>query len=135
KAFKEAQAISEQLVRTVGVASSEARLDALLKFLRAQEEVVYSLLDDPRTAPAATPLVLSVALLRKGRSVDEAAGTSRALHGDLSPEDQKKYDELRMLKTEITAKKLSPTGAGADDLQKALARAEALEQELARVSS
>jgi CHAT domain-containing protein len=134
KAFTEAQVISERLVRSVGVASSEARLDALLKFLRAQEEVVYSLLDDARTAPAATPLALAVALLRKGRSVDEAAGTSRALHGGLAAADQRKADELRMLRSEIAHKKLSPTG-GDDDLPRAYARAEALEQELARTSA
>ncbi len=133
--FREAQNISEQLVRTVGMASSESRVDALLRFLRVQEEVVYSLLADPKLAPQAAPLALSVALLRKGRSVDEAAGTSRALYANLNAADLAKMEELRSLRSEIAHKKLSPLGSDPAGLQSDYERAEQLEQDLARRSA
>jgi CHAT domain-containing protein len=133
--FREAQTISEQLVRTVGTASSESRVDALLRFLRVQEEVVYSLLADAKLAPQAAPLALSVALLRKGRSVDEAAGTSRAVYANLNADDMAKMEELRGLRSEIAHKKLSPLGNNAAELQKDYERAEQLEQDLARRSA
>jgi CHAT domain-containing protein len=134
-AFTEAQRISEQLVRNVGTTSTESRLEALLRFMRAQEEVVYSLLSEPKLAKQAAPLALSVALLRKGRSVDEAAAASRAMHGDLPPEQQAMAEELRALRSEIAFKKLSTSASGKTDVEKENARAEQLEQELARVSA
>ncbi|HEX7499742.1 MAG TPA: tetratricopeptide repeat protein, partial [Polyangia bacterium] len=133
--FREAQTISEDLVRSVGMAASESRIDALLRFLRLQEEVVYSLVDEPSLAAKAAPLALSVALLRKGRSVDEAAGTSHALYANLKGDDLEKMEELRTLRGEIAHQKLSPTGTSAAALAETQASADKLEEELARRSA
>jgi CHAT domain-containing protein/Tfp pilus assembly protein PilF len=129
--FTEAQGIAEQIIRNVGTTSTEARLESLLTFLRAQEEVVYSLLDEPKLRAKAAPLALGVALLRKGRSIDESAARSRLLHQKRDSQADAKVQELMALRTEIASQTV--TGAsGSGDVQKEMERVEALEQELAR---
>ncbi len=136
QAFRQAQLISEQLVESVGTMASEARFDALLRFLRAQEEVVYSLLEVKELAPRAAPLALSVALLRKGRSVDEAASISQAVYQGLSGEERAKFDELRTLRAQIAYQKLSPVeGISPQDPKYLADRADRLEEELAKHSA
>ena len=130
--FADAQGIAEQIIRNVGTTSSESRLESLLVFLRTQEEVVYALLDEGPLAAKAAPLALSVALLRKGRAIDESAMRSRVLHQTPGSEADEKVQELSALRTEIASKIIRGTGAADVDLQKATERAEALEQELAR---
>jgi CHAT domain-containing protein len=66
-------------------------------------------------------LVATTALLRKGRSVDEAADTSHALYQGLGPEDQQKLASLREVRTRRAD--LALAGAGvypADVYQKLL---------------
>jgi CHAT domain-containing protein/tetratricopeptide (TPR) repeat protein len=129
--FADAQGIAEQIIRNVGTTSTETRLESLLTFLRAQEEVVYSLLDEPKLGAKAAPLALGVALLRKGRSIDESAARSRLLHQSRDSAADAKIQELMALRTEIASRTVSG-GSGSVDVQKDMDRVEALEQELAR---
>ncbi len=136
QAFHEAQVISEMLLRSAGSMASEARLATLLRFLRSQEEVVYSLLDEEALAPRAAPLALSIALLRKGRSVDEAAGISQAVYQSLGADDQKRFNDLRILRSQLARQKLSPTAAVSEEgLRKLSEQADGLERELAQRSA
>jgi CHAT domain-containing protein/Tfp pilus assembly protein PilF len=130
--FTEAQQTAEQVIRNVGSTSSEARLESLLLFLRTQEEVVYSLLDEDALAKKAGPLALGVALLRKGRAIDESAMRSRLLHQTHGSAEDTKVQELTALRTEIASKILKGSSTSDAELQKALERAESLEQELAK---
>lgn len=136
QAFRRAQNIGEGLVRSLASVASEARLDALLRFMRAQEEVVYSLLAEKDVARHAAPLALSVALLRKGRSVDETASISQAVYQGLNPEQRAKFEELRTIRAQIARQKLSPV-AGIDPREASgvAERGERLEEELARDSA
>jgi CHAT domain-containing protein len=135
KAFRQAQIVSEQLLTSVGAVAGEARLDAILRFLRAQEEVVYSLLEEPDLAPRAAPLALSLALLRKGRSVDEAAGVSQAVYQGLGPADQQRFRELRLLRGQLARQRLSHGDVAPEEPRKISERAERIEQELAQHSA
>ncbi len=136
QALRQAQLISEQLVGSIGMVAGEARLDAILRSLRAQEELVYSLLAEKDLAPRAAPLALSVALMRKGRSVDQAASLSRTVYLGLDGERREKFDELRTMRAQIARQKLSPSGGGsAEDMKKLAEKAELLEEELAKHSA
>lgn len=131
-----AMVTSERLLRAVGMVSSEARMDALLKILRAQEEITYSLLLDPKTAAQAAPLAMAVALLRKGRSVDEAASTSRAIYQGLGPEERERFERLKALRSQIARAQIGgvePGGEGA--LRRLTQEADRLEQELSQRSA
>lgn len=131
-----AMVTSERLLRAVGMVSNEARMDALLKILRAQEEITYSLLLDPRTAAQAAPLAMAVALLRKGRSVDEAASTSRAIYQGLGPEERERFERLKALRSQIAHAQIGgvePGGEGA--LRRLTMEADRLEQELSQRSA
>jgi CHAT domain-containing protein len=104
--------------------------------VRAQDELVYSLLAIEELAPRAAALAASVALLRKGRSVDEAARVSQAAYRGLDAADRARFDELRTLRAQIAAQRLSPVeGARPQDARELAERADRLEAELARRSA
>src|SRR5262249_6766249 len=86
--------ISEQLLEKVGAIASESRVDALLCLLRTQEEIAYSLLLEKSLPVDAARFAMSVALLRKGRSLDEAAGASYAAYQSLESNAPKQLLEL-----------------------------------------
>ena len=102
--------INESILRNIGQSSNEGRVDAFLRTLRVSEEITYSLLVEKGVPEAALTLAASTALLRKGRSVDEAADTSRALYQGLGPEEKQKLAALRAVRTQRAD--LSLSGAG-----------------------
>jgi CHAT domain-containing protein len=115
-----ALAINEVILRSIGGSSNEARVDAFLKTLRAQEELTYSLLTERLSSEAMMTLVANTALLRKGRSVDEAADTSHALYQGLGPEDQQKLASLREVRTRRADLALSGAGIYPPDVYQKL---------------
>jgi CHAT domain-containing protein/tetratricopeptide (TPR) repeat protein len=135
--LRRALAISEQLLRNVGAVASEARLSAFLQHLRAQEEIIYSLLLDKSVAAGdAQALALSVALLRKGRSVDEVAATSRAIYQGLGAADRQRFEQLRALRGELAHLKLAGVGEDtAAQVKKLAEQADELEQQLSQQSA
>ncbi len=129
--------VSEQHLRQQALASSEEDLTQLLRVLRGEEEMLYSLLrahpDDRRVQH----LVLSAVLLRKGRSVAEIADTSRTLYRGLGVEDRALFERLRELRTQLARLSLdgrsSLTAAEYQRRVKALAtQSDALEAGLVR---
>ena len=132
--------LSEARLRREGLDFSELRLARFLQLLRADEERFYALLraypDDARVQR----LALAVALLRKGRSVEETANTSRAVYRSLSLPDRDAFQRLRALRSQLARASLSGPGAldPAEYQQqlKGLAdQGDALEARLARRSS
>lgn len=94
-----ALAINDGVLRSISGSANEARVDAFLHTLRGQEEVIYSLLTEKLASESVMALVATTALLRKGRSVDEAADTSHALYQGLGAEDLQKLATLREART------------------------------------
>ncbi|MDW8283038.1 MAG: CHAT domain-containing tetratricopeptide repeat protein, partial [Myxococcales bacterium] len=134
--LKRSLAISEQMLRSVGLVSGESRIDALLKVLRAQEEIIYSLLTERQVATQAAPLAMTVALLRKGRSVDEAAGTSRAIYRGLGAEDRQRFEQIKALRSQIAHERLAGLDHEATERVRRLSeQADQIEQELSRTSA
>ncbi|WNG41573.1 CHAT domain-containing protein [Archangium violaceum] len=132
--------ISELRLRQEGLDFSESRLMRLLQHLRSEEDFLYALL---RTYPGdarVRRLALSSVLLRKGRSVEETANTSRTIYFGLGDEDRNIFERLRGLRTQLAT--LSHQGPGslspADYQQRLESLAEqgdALETQLARHSA
>jgi len=132
-------ALSEARLRREGLDFSEQRLATFLQLLRADEERFYALLrahpDDARVQR----LALAAALLRKGRSVEQTASTSRAVYRSLSPLDRDTYERLRVLRSQLARLSLAGPGSlGPDEYQRQLKdladRGDALEAKLARRS-
>lgn len=130
-------ALSEAHLRREGLDFSELRLATFLQLLREHEERFYALLhaypDDARVQR----LALAVALLRKGRSVEETANTSRAVYRSLSSLDRDTFERLRTLRSQLARVSLAgpgPPGSGEYQRQtKDLAdRGDALEAKLAQ---
>ncbi|WP_309892565.1 tetratricopeptide repeat protein [Archangium sp.] len=138
--FERAFSVSEEHLRQEVFGFSEARLASVLHLLRVDEERLYALarahLDDARVRQ----LALTAALLRKGRSVEELADTSRIIYRDLGQADHEAFDRLRALRTEFATLslvgpgKLSP--AEYQQRLKALAdQSDSLEADLSRRSA
>ncbi|WP_257453719.1 CHAT domain-containing tetratricopeptide repeat protein [Archangium lipolyticum] len=128
--------ISERLLRQEALDFSEAHLAGFLQFIRTDEDRLYSLAraypDDARVRR----LALAAALLRKGRSVEETAGTSRAVYHSLGAQDRDTFERLRYLRTQLARLSLEGPGnlAPADylhRLKELTARGDALEADLA----
>ncbi|MCY1016640.1 CHAT domain-containing protein [Pyxidicoccus sp. MSG2] len=102
--------ISEQHLRHESLGFSEAYLASFLQFIRSDEERLYALLrahpDDARVRR----LALSAVLLRKGRSVEEIAGTSHAVYRSLGDADRERFLQLRGLRSQLA--RLSLDGPG-----------------------
>lgn len=127
--------ISEQLLRGVGMHASESRMEAMLGMLRTEEELVYSLLREPAIAGEAAPLGMAVVLLRKGRSVDEAAAASRAMYHGLDEADQGRLDRLRTLRSQIAYRQLGGGAADPKETAALVSEADRLEEDLVRRSA
>ncbi len=120
----EARSSNETLLHSIaGSGAGEERLDGFLRNLRAEEDLTYSLLADAsllnRDDVAAH--VATTALLRKGRSVDEAADTSRALYQGLGPEEKQKLARLREVRSRRADLALAGSGLySAEEYQRLL---------------
>ncbi|WP_163996342.1 CHAT domain-containing tetratricopeptide repeat protein [Pyxidicoccus caerfyrddinensis] len=102
--------ISEQHLRHESLGFSEAYLASFLQHIHGDEERLYALLaahpDDARVRR----LALSAVLLRKGRSVEEIAGTSHAVYRSLGDADRERFLQLRALRSQLA--RLSLDGPG-----------------------
>jgi CHAT domain-containing protein len=138
--FTQAFSISERRLRQEALDFSEARLTRFLEQLRADEDLLYSLLRAYPENEDVRRLVLSVVLLLKGRSAGELANTSRTVYRGLGPLDRRLFEQLRELRGQLATLVLqhARSHALADYQQRldALAtRGDALEAELARRSA
>jgi CHAT domain-containing protein/Tfp pilus assembly protein PilF len=132
--------ISEQRLRKEALNFSESRLATFLQFLRSDEERLYALLRAHPDNASVQRLALSAALLRKGRSVEEASNTSRTILRSLGAEDRASFERLRGLRTQFA--QLSRQGPGSlssADYQQRLKnladQGDALEADLAKRSA
>lgn len=120
----EARASNEALLHSIaGGGAGEDRLDGFLRSLRAEEDLTYSMLADPSLAARdeVAAYVATTALLRKGRSVDEAADTSRALYQGLGPEDKQRLARLRDIRSRRADLALAGSGLySAEEYQRTL---------------
>ena len=113
--------IDELVLRSIGGSSNEARVDAFLRTLRTQEDIIYSLVTES-PSEVAVSLIATTALLRKGRSVDEAADTSRALYQGLKEEERQKLAALREVRTRRADLALAGAGVYPPDVYQKLLR-------------
>jgi CHAT domain-containing protein/Tfp pilus assembly protein PilF len=132
--------ISEQRLRQEGLDFSESRLSSFLQLLRSEEDFVYALLREHPGDARIRRLALSSVLLRKGRSVEETANTSRAISLSLGDEDRNTFEQLRGLRTQLAT--LSHQGPGSlsladyqQRLKSLVEQGDALETQLARRSA
>jgi CHAT domain-containing protein/Tfp pilus assembly protein PilF len=132
--------VSEEYLRKETLDFSESRLTSFLELMRAREDLLYSL---PRAHPehqGVLRLTLAVALLRKGRSLEEATHTSRILAQSLTPENRATFARLQSLRTELTTLVLQGSGTLSpanyrQRIEELAAQGDALETELARSSA
>jgi CHAT domain-containing protein/Tfp pilus assembly protein PilF len=133
-------ALSEQRLRQEALDFSEARLASFLQFLRTDEERLYALLHEHPGNAHVKRLALGAALLRKGRSVEETAGISRAVYRSLGTEEHDTFERLRGLRTQLAS--LSFQGPGTSrppdyqqQLKELTEQGDALEASLAKRSA
>jgi CHAT domain-containing protein len=133
-------AISEQRLRQETLGFSEGNLARFLQRLRTDEERLYALLRTHPDDARVRQLALTAALLLKGRSVEEMAGISRAVHQSLGSQERDSFERLRGLRTQLArlslqgAAGLSPA-AYQQQLKELTAQADTLEAVLARRSA
>ncbi|WP_224367230.1 CHAT domain-containing tetratricopeptide repeat protein [Hyalangium versicolor] len=108
--FTRAFRISEEMFRHEALDLSESHMAGFLQFLRADEERIYALLRAHLNDPRVQRLALATVLLRKGRSVEETANTSRTIYRSLGEEDREGFDLLRSLRSQRA--RLSLDGPG-----------------------
>ncbi len=135
--FWRALGISEEHLRQQAFSFSEARLASFLRLLHEDEERLYSLVRTHPEDARVRRLVLSAALLRKGRSVEELSVTSRIILRNLGAADLEAYESLRALRTQFSALALAGLGSlSPADYQQRLKevtdKANAIEEELSR---
>ena len=133
-------AVSEQRLRREALDFSEARLASFLQLLRADEERLYALVRAHPDSADVRRLVLSAALLLKGRSVEETANISRAVYRSLGAEERGTFEQLRSLRTQLASLSLQgpgllPLRAYQQRLQALAEQGDALEATLARRSA
>ncbi|MBN1207310.1 MAG: tetratricopeptide repeat protein [Myxococcaceae bacterium] len=133
-------AMSEQRLRQEALGLSEERLASLLQLLHENEEPLFLALRENPGSPQLRQLVLSAALLLKGRSVEEMADISRAIYRSLGPEERDTFERLRALRTRLAELSLQgpgalPPAAYQQQLQELTAQGDALEATLARRSA
>jgi CHAT domain-containing protein len=138
--LRRAFAISELRLRREALDLSEARLASFMAHLRTQEDLVYELL---RVAPEESDvrhLALTAALLRKGRSVEETADTSRTIYRRVNARDREDFARLRALRSQLASLSLQGPGSllSADyrqRLKELASKGDELEADLARRSA
>ena len=108
--LERAFSVSEEYLRQEVFGYSEARLASVLHLLRVDEERLYTLVREQLDDAHARRLALTAALLRKGRSVEELADTSRIIYRDLGQADREAFDRLRALRTEFATLSLAGPG-------------------------
>jgi CHAT domain-containing protein/Tfp pilus assembly protein PilF len=138
--FTRAFAISEEHLRQEVFGFSEVRLASLLRLLREDEERLYSLARAHLNDARVRHLALSTSLLRKGRSVEELADTSRIIFRSLANADREAFERLRALRTQFSVLSLAGPGSlSSTDYQNRLkelaATASALEEYLSKRSA
>jgi CHAT domain-containing protein/Tfp pilus assembly protein PilF len=138
--FKRAFSISEEHLRHEVFSFSEMRLTHVLHLLHEDEKRLYAL---ARAYPGDTRiqrLALTAALLRKGRSVEEIANTSRIIYRGLSQADWERFARLRDLRTQLSRRSFAGPGpVSLTDYQQGLKvladEGDELERDLARRSA
>lgn len=131
--------LSEQHLRQEAYGFSEARLTRVLSLLRVDEERLYALVRAYPGNARIRSLALSAALLRKGRSAEEIAETSRLIYRGLGEADREVFERLRALRAQYASLAFvgSGTAVSADSLQRLkelTEQGDALEADLARRS-
>jgi len=135
-----ALSISERRLRRETLGFSESRLASFLRFLEGGQERLYSLVRVHVDSPDARSLALTAALLFEGRSMDEAAATSRAILRSLGARDQEIFARLRGLRTRLARLSLEgPESQAAGEYQQELKalveEGDGLEADLAKRSA
>jgi len=138
--FARAFTATEGRLRREALDFSEARLAGFLQFLRADEERLYALLRAHPEDARVRRLALGAVLLRKGRSIEEAAGISHAVHQGLDAQDRHAFERLRGLRTRIASLSLDSPGSrppadAPQRLKELTEQGDALEADLARRSA
>src|SRR5262249_15540738 len=105
-----ALASAEQLARRVRLVSTEARMTAFFEAQQQTFDMLFSLAAARPADSALRRLALATALLRKGRTIDQAADLSRAVRQGLKPSDRARFDELRTLRSRLASLTLSGPG-------------------------
>jgi CHAT domain-containing protein len=131
---------SEQHLRQENFGFSERSLASFLDRLRAEENHLYALARAHPGNARVLHLALSAALLRKGRSVEEVANTSRLISRNLDSAGRETFERLRALRTQLATLSLAgPGGRSPEDYQQRLkelaAEGDALEANLSRRSA
>lgn len=132
--------ISETRLRREALDFSEARLAGFLRLMQRDDETLYNLLRAHPSDMAVRHLALATALLHKGRSLAEIAGTSHVIYRQLDQIGRQQFQHLRALRTqraELSFRgpgKLSPAAHQAR-LQELETQADTLEAELAQRSA
>jgi CHAT domain-containing protein len=137
--FERALTVYEEHLRQEVIGFSEARLSKALHQLRINEDYLYTIVRAHPTDVRVQNLALTTALLRKGRSVEELAATSRIIYQGLGPADRENFDRLRTLRTQYAMMALAGPGelalsAYQQRLQEFKDQADTLEINLARRS-
>ncbi len=132
--------LSEESLRKDVYAASEVQLAHMLHRQRTEEGVLYELAQMHPDNARVRHLALSTALLRKARSVEEVASTSRTIYRGLGQEDRAAFERLRALRTQFSTLSLSGPGtlspaAHQQRLEELADKVDALEADLARRSA
>ncbi|HEX8703397.1 MAG TPA: CHAT domain-containing tetratricopeptide repeat protein [Myxococcaceae bacterium] len=109
--FRRAFAISELRLRREALDFSESRLANFISQLRAQEELLYELVQLEPSEEDVRHLALTSVLLRKGRSVAETADTSRTIYRRVSARDRGAFERLRGLRSQLASLSLQGPGS------------------------
>lgn len=138
--FERVSVLTEERLRREALDFSESRLSRFINVLGRSDNLLYNLLHEHPDDRAARRLALTAALLRKARSADDLAATSRAINLSLGPSDREVFERLRNLRTQLAALSLSGPGKLTPavyqaQLKELETRGDALEGELAQRSS
>lgn len=129
---------AEHTLRLLRLHATETRLDAFLKVQQTVADAAYSLPRDLPQDPDAARLALAVALLHKGRSLDETALSSQELFdlqaGQAEPGDDAAYARLQLLRRRLARVYVQGQRLPGPSPAELEQEAEELEQRLARRS-
>ena len=127
-------AISEEWIKRARAALTEAGMAALFDFLRDEEEIVYSLLADRPNDSEAQKLALTVAVLRKGRSLEEVARTFEVFRTTAASSDRTAWNALRTTRARYASLALlgGPEGSNEAELAQLQATTEDTEARLTK---
>ncbi len=114
--LERASNISETHLRQEVLSLSDGRISGVMRIQGVEEERLYDLLLEHADDERVRRLVLTSAFLRKGRSGEEFADTSRILHRSLGVVHQESLSRLRRLRTELSQLALTGPGVVAADV-------------------